>query len=68
MSSFAAEENCEEVIRAFLLRTAELLHRHGTPSYRLEGVMGKVAESLNIVADMFELGVIACLKLCTHIG
>jgi len=48
LSSFAAEENCEEVIRAFLLRTAELLHRHGTPSYRLEGVMGKVAESLNI--------------------
>ena len=33
---------------AFLLRTAELLHRHGTPSYRLEGVMSKVAESLHV--------------------
>jgi len=33
---------------AFLLRAAELLHQHGTPSFRLEGVMGKVAHSLNI--------------------
>ena len=33
---------------AFLLKTAELLHRYGTPSYRLEGVMGKVAESLSV--------------------
>lgn len=33
---------------SFLLRTAELLHRYGTPSYRLEGVMTKVAESLNV--------------------
>jgi uncharacterized membrane protein YjjP (DUF1212 family) len=33
---------------AFLLRAAELLHRHGTPSFRLEGVMGKVAHSLNV--------------------
>ena len=33
---------------AFLLRAAELLHRFGTPSYRLEGVMEKVSASLNV--------------------
>ena len=33
---------------AFVLRAAELLHRYGTPSYRLEGVMEKVAASLNL--------------------
>lgn len=32
----------------FLLRTAELLHRHGTPSYRLERVMCKVSGSLKV--------------------
>lgn len=31
-----------------MLRTAELLHRHGTPSYRLERVMTKVSQSLGI--------------------
>lgn len=38
----------ENEAHSFLLRTAELLHRHGTPSFRLEGVMGKVAQSLNV--------------------
>jgi uncharacterized membrane protein YjjP (DUF1212 family) len=33
---------------AFLLRTAELLHRYGTPSFRLEGVMAKVAGTLKL--------------------
>ena len=33
---------------SFLLMAAELLHRYGTPSYRLEGVMEKVAGSLNV--------------------
>ncbi|WP_164103903.1 threonine/serine exporter family protein [Candidatus Laterigemmans baculatus] len=33
---------------AFLLRTAELLHRHGTPSYRLERVMTRASQSLGI--------------------
>lgn len=33
---------------AFLLRTAELLHRYGTPSYRLERVMSKVSTSLQV--------------------
>lgn len=32
----------------FLLRTAELLHRHGTPSYRLERVMSKVSAGLKV--------------------
>lgn len=32
----------------FLIRTAELLHQHGTPSHRLERVMTKVAKSLGI--------------------
>jgi uncharacterized membrane protein YjjP (DUF1212 family) len=32
----------------FLLRTAEMLHRHGTPSYRLERVMSTVSASLKI--------------------
>jgi uncharacterized membrane protein YjjP (DUF1212 family) len=32
-----------EQIDSFLLRAAELLHRYGTPSFRLEGVMTRVA-------------------------
>jgi uncharacterized membrane protein YjjP (DUF1212 family) len=32
----------------FLMRTAELLHRHGTPSHRLERVMTKVARNLGV--------------------
>lgn len=32
----------------FLLKTAELLHQYGTPSYRLERVMTKVSASLDI--------------------
>ncbi len=34
---------------ALLLRAAELLHRFGTPSHRLERVMAKVSHSLGIV-------------------
>jgi uncharacterized membrane protein YjjP (DUF1212 family) len=41
-------ETPDHETRAFLLRTAELLHQYGTPSFRLEGVMGKVATSLNV--------------------
>ena len=48
MSSSHPAENPKHEAEAFLLRTAELLHRYGTPSYRLEGVMSKVAESLNV--------------------
>lgn len=33
---------------AFLLRTAELLHRYGTPSYRLERVMSRASQALGI--------------------
>lgn len=33
---------------SFLLMAAELLHRYGTPSYRLEGVMEKVAGSMKV--------------------
>jgi uncharacterized membrane protein YjjP (DUF1212 family) len=32
----------------FLMRTGELLHKHGTPSHRLERVMTKVAKTLGI--------------------
>ncbi len=32
--------------QAFLLRTAELLHRYGTPSHRLERVMAKVSRTI----------------------
>ncbi|MEZ6120974.1 MAG: hypothetical protein R3C28_31010 [Pirellulaceae bacterium] len=32
----------------FLLLAAELLHRHGTPSHRLERVMAKVSQSLGV--------------------
>lgn len=48
MSDSQPTETREHEKHAFLLRTAELLHRNGAPSYRLEGVMGKVAESLNV--------------------
>lgn len=34
-----------------LTRAAELLHRHGTPSHRLEGVMTRVSNSIGIAAD-----------------
>jgi uncharacterized membrane protein YjjP (DUF1212 family) len=33
---------------AFLLRVAELLHAYGTPAYRLERVLQKVARSLDV--------------------
>ena len=33
---------------SFLLRTAELLHQHGTPSYRLERVMCKISSTLKV--------------------
>ncbi|MEM9644899.1 MAG: threonine/serine exporter family protein [Planctomycetota bacterium] len=33
---------------AFLLQAAESLHRYGTPAFRLEGVMEKVASSLEV--------------------
>ncbi|MEM6689974.1 MAG: threonine/serine exporter family protein [Planctomycetota bacterium] len=35
----------------FVLRAAELLHCYGTPSFRLEGVMTKVATTLGISGD-----------------
>lgn len=38
-------------IDAFLLRAAELLHCNGTPSFRLEGVMVKVALTFGIQSD-----------------
>jgi uncharacterized membrane protein YjjP (DUF1212 family) len=34
-----------------LTRAAELLHRYGTPSHRLEGVMKRVSRSIGIEAD-----------------
>ena len=37
--------------REFLLQTAELLHRYGTPSHRLERVMARVAQSLQVEAS-----------------
>ena len=41
-------EHSETETHAFLLRAAELLHKYGAPSHRLEGVMGRVAEQLNV--------------------
>ena len=38
--------NCRNATHEFLMRTAELLHRYGTPSHRLERVMAKVAHTL----------------------
>ena len=35
---------------AFLLRAGELLHRFGAPSFRFEGVMDKVAQSIDVPA------------------
>jgi uncharacterized membrane protein YjjP (DUF1212 family) len=35
----------------FLLRVAELLHRHGTPSHRLERVMTRISQQLGIDAS-----------------
>ena len=38
----------EREAHAFLLRTAELLHAYGTPAFRLERVLVKVAASLGV--------------------
>jgi uncharacterized membrane protein YjjP (DUF1212 family) len=35
-------------LHSFLMRTAELLHRYGTPSHRLERVMTKVSQTLGV--------------------
>lgn len=40
-----------EVRQAFLLRIAELLHRHGTPAHRLERVMTGLSQRMGIVAS-----------------
>ncbi|MEO1524810.1 MAG: threonine/serine exporter family protein [Planctomycetota bacterium] len=40
----------EDPKHAFLLRAGELLHRYGTPSFRFEGVMDKIAGSLGVPA------------------
>lgn len=34
-----------------LIRAAELLHRYGTPSHRLEGVMTRVSRAIGVEAD-----------------
>jgi uncharacterized membrane protein YjjP (DUF1212 family) len=36
---------------ALLVRAAELLHRYGTPSHRLEGVMKRVSQAVGIDAE-----------------
>lgn len=38
----------QDATHKFLIRVAELLHRHGTPSHRLERVMDKVARTLGV--------------------
>lgn len=48
LSSLETETQPDDQIHAFLLRAAELLHQYGTPSFRLEGVMAKVAASLGL--------------------
>lgn len=49
----ACEDRPKELptAHAFLLRAAELLHRYGTPSYRLERVMTKVSTNLGIASQ-----------------
>lgn len=47
-SSSQLQSTRDSQIDAFLLSSAELLHRYGTPSFRLEGVMEKVARSLDV--------------------
>jgi uncharacterized membrane protein YjjP (DUF1212 family) len=37
-----------EPIHAFLIQVGEVLHRHGTPSHRLERVLAKIAASLGV--------------------
>ena len=40
--------NSDMATHQFLMRTAELLHKHGTPSHRLERVVTKVARTLGV--------------------
>ncbi len=49
----AAQGAVGQVERAFLTRMAELLHGYGTPSYRLEQVLLKVARRLGIEGSFF---------------
>lgn len=44
----SAPDRDQPETHAFLLHAAELLHRYGTPSFRLESVMSKVASSLGV--------------------
>jgi len=48
LASTSSDDSQDLEVHALLLRAAELLHRYGTPSFRLEGVMTKVADSLNV--------------------
>jgi len=47
--SNSAELSAEK--SALLVRAAELLHRYGTPSHRLEGVMKRVSQGVGIDAE-----------------
>ena len=51
-SSDSEDARALEQTTPFLARTAELLHRYGTPSYRLERVMQKVAENIGVTATV----------------
>ncbi len=39
--------------QAFLVRVGQVLHSYGTPAHRLERLLGSIAESLGIVAQVF---------------
>ncbi|MEE2934786.1 MAG: threonine/serine exporter family protein [Planctomycetota bacterium] len=51
IESVSKERQQLEQIDSFLLRAAELLHRYGTPSFRLEGVMTRVATTQGLHSE-----------------
>ncbi len=48
MDAGLTADGLAEPTHAFLIRTAVLLHRYGTPSHRLERVMVKISQSLGL--------------------
>lgn len=51
LTTTPSEKLPQQEKHAFLLRAAELLHRCGTPSFRLEEVMAKVAGGLGVPSN-----------------
>ncbi|TWU08534.1 threonine/serine exporter family protein [Stieleria varia] len=53
---------------AFLIEAAIMLHRYGTPSHRLERVMGKVAQSIGVCGEFLYTPTALVISLQPAVG